>query len=216
MGQDRPQTARAGTSLPARPLTHALGINMDRATKDLFLAELDVGLAALGYKRAKNSQEWKKKAGESDIEWIHLNAGLTMINPSCGVTYKDLEKVLPKESGLVNHVSMMLSSITGEFYDENTNPRYLAKGIADSVPSALENLKNRDWVIGRLQSDEVSSWPVASLSHRIRLLPLLLGERGLSEKAIQCAKEFEERYSSQDQFIPNYTVFINYLVEHYA
>jgi hypothetical protein len=188
---------------------------MDRVLKETFLTKLDEVLASIGFKRSKTSQEWKRKSGKSDIEWIHLNMGLAEINPSFGVTYKDLANVLPKESGFVNSVSIMFTSVTGEQYDENTSPIYLAKQVVDLVPPELEKLKNRDWVVEQLQSDKIVSWPVCSLSHRIRLLPLLLGEKGLVEKAIHYAEEFEKKYSSQDQILPSYKVFINYLIEHY-
>jgi hypothetical protein len=57
-------------------------------------------------------------------------------------------------------------------------------------------------------------WPVTSLSDRIRLLPLLLGEKGLVMKALQYTGEFKENYLSQDQIVPDYTVFKMYLDNH--
>jgi hypothetical protein len=49
----------------------------------------------------------------------------------------------------------MLASLTGEYYDERTNPKYLSKQIVDFVLVKLEYLKNRDWVIEQLLNDEV-------------------------------------------------------------
>jgi len=91
---------------------------MNKASQQQFLVEVDRVLEPIGFKRPKSSYEWKRKTSNNDIEWFHINFGLTVINPSFGVEFQDLKRVLPKESGAVYSVSRTLSSLSSCSYSE--------------------------------------------------------------------------------------------------
>ena len=188
-------------------------VTMDRDLKETFIIATDNALMPVGFKRTKTSLEWKRKSGQFDVQWVHLNFGLGVINPSIGVVYGDLTKLLPKESGSVDCVSQMLTAITGEFFSDKTNPLKLAEIILTTGLQKLEMLLDRPSVISTLKTEDASSWPVFSLSHRIRLLPLLLYAEGNAEEAYRYAHKFENQCLSRDQLIPKYDVFKKHLLE---
>src|SRR5215475_2050730 len=73
---------------------------MNKATKTKYLEDLDDALTALGFNRRRNHQEWKHQVDSANELWIHINFGLSIVNPSIGVNYLDLVELLPQESGL--------------------------------------------------------------------------------------------------------------------
>jgi len=185
---------------------------MDKEYSENFIFEVDKVLAPNGFKFVKSRGLWKRKVGKVDVEWFHLNFGFASLNPSFGVKYKDIEKFLPREISCVGGVSRMLSCITCKSYTDATNPRAFANSIKQSLPTELEKLRDREWVIECLKCKDVKVWPVFSLSARMRLLPLLLSKSSPNE-AIKYMDYFESEFSSEDQIIPNYEVFKGYLLE---
>jgi hypothetical protein len=53
----------------------------------------------------------------------------------------------------------------------------------------------------------VSDWPVASYSDRIRLLPLLLAQKGQLGEAFELLERFRRESVGRDQIMPGYEDF---------
>ncbi len=186
---------------------------MDKQIIENFVSEIDKALKPIGFKYVKTRNTWERKVGKTDIEWIHLNYGLSVINPSIGIKYKDLTAILSSDIACVSGVAYMLSKFTNEIYTKSTNPQYLADVIVRLVPVQLEKLRDRYWVIECLKDNDVNRWPVFSLSHRIRLLPLLLAVHASRVETLEYVEYFDTEFSSKDQLIPKYQIFKNSLLE---
>ncbi|AVF60324.1 hypothetical protein AL537_13700 [Vibrio diabolicus] len=186
---------------------------MNKEHSEAFILEIDKVLAPSGFKFIKSRGVWERKVGKVDVEWFHLNFGLTVLNPSFGVKYKDIEKVLPREMRCIGGVSRMLSSITGNSYTDAISPIAFAYMVKQLLPIELEKLRDRKRVIESLKSEDVKVWPVFSYSTRIRLLPLLLSKTSPNE-AIKYMAYFESELRTRDQLIPNYDAFKGYLLKH--
>ncbi|WP_221274564.1 hypothetical protein [Thaumasiovibrio subtropicus] len=193
-----------------------LGISsMKLSIQQIYLEKLDSELEPLGFKRTKSSNQWKRKIGKLDQEWIHLNFGIGVINPSFGVNYLDLKKAMPKDVRATYTVSKMLSSITSNLYSVNSPPEILSSDILNFSLGELERLRNRSDVIDLLKSDNVKSWPVFSFSHRIRILPLLLACEGEVDELFVFAEEFS-KYTDKDQIIPKYGEYMKHLTNAFS
>jgi len=185
---------------------------MNEEIQKKFITELDAVLNKKGFRFIKSKQQWERKALKSDIEWVHLNFGLSVINPSFGVTYKDFARLFPKEICSVDTVSRMVSPITGVTYTEKSDPKLMSQQISELSIKELVFLCDRLSVINHLISEQVTNWPVSSYSARIRLLPLLLVQQGNINKALNCVKKFNRESIGKDQFLPNYGSFTDSFV----
>lgn len=188
---------------------------MNKQLKEKYLVELDTALLPLGFKRPQTKYQWTRIIGSADLEWIHLNFGLAVINPSLGVEYKDIGNLLPAEAGAVSSVSKMLTSLTGTDYSEDTDPEVLVEDILKAGIDELANLRSRSDVISKLETDSVDQWPVRSASDRMRLLPLLLASEGNLEKGYEWLAKFEKMALRVDQLVPKYSEFAKYFKRTY-
>jgi len=189
---------------------------MDSRIKQSFLTTVDLSLEPLGFKRPRSGYEWKRKVSKHDVEWIHLNFGLSSITPSFGLTFMDLKRVLPKEAGAVFSVFRLLSGLSGNSYPDDSPPADLAKDILKFIPAELKKLSDRNALIEALSEDKPKQWPVWSLSDRNRLLPLLIASSGEVEAAKGIAQELVQNYSDVDQIRPELAVYVRYLCEAYS
>ncbi len=187
---------------------------MDKKVIEIFISEIDSVLQHIGFKYVKTRNVWERKVGNTDIEWVHFNYGLSVINISLGVKYKDLSDIISSDIVCVSGVACMLSKITNEMYTESTKPQYLADTISQFAPAQLAKLRDRYWVIERLKDENVNNWPVLSMSHRIRLLPLLLAKHVSLDETLKYLAYFDTEFSVKDQLIPKYSIFKNSLIEH--
>lgn len=189
---------------------------MNAIEREPFLKAIDAVLEPLGFKRLKRSYEWKRSINPANLESIHCNFGLGVINPSFGVKYKDLGESVPPDIGAVTSVAEMLESITGVSYSSETNPKILAEHVLTYAIPQLVKLSDRDIVINMLEEDTPRKWPVFGVSARIRLLPLLLAQRGRIDEARTWLTRFEDTAQSMDQQLPAYPVFASYLRTKYV
>jgi hypothetical protein len=183
--------------------------SVNKATKIKYLEDLDVVLATLGFRRRRNHQEWKHRVDSANELWIHINFGLSVVNPSIGVKYLDLVELLPKKSGAVIGTMRMLSSLLKppRLYtiEETSSP--VACDLYDKGMPMFSHLLNREFVIEALKSNVVSDWHVVSYSDRIRLLPLLLANNGRLCEAFHLLEQFQSESLGRDQILPGYEVF---------
>jgi hypothetical protein len=183
-----------------------------------FLTTLDAALRPAGFQRLGRSQEWKKVAESGDVAWIHLNIGLAVLNPSLGVAYGDIEKLLP--DGLSAKASTM-RTLSGLFapakaYSIDTEPRELAQDLLVRGLAEIDHLLDREAVICDLRATEPGAWPTWSYSHRIRLLPLLLASGGKVPEALETARMFGAEAARRDQLLPNYATFLSAFERRFA
>lgn len=183
---------------------------MNPTERDSYLRAVDLVLNPLGFKRSKSSFEWKRKVDSQNSEWIHLNFGKAVINPSLGVFYADLEKLLPPEAGAVTGVSRMLSTIASQSYSTQTRPEQIAEDIVRFALPALVQLRDRVAIAAVLQNSLASDWPTFSASHRMRLLPLLLAGMGRVSEALDWLTHLEKVASSSDQMLPKFEAFASH------
>lgn len=184
---------------------------MNSTEREPFLQALDAVLLPLEFKRTKRSFEWKRKVDAANTEWIHLNFGLGIINPSFGVLYRDLEEMIPAELGVVAGVMHMLQPISGVSYSSETAPAYLAEHVLTFCVPQLPNLRNRPFVIRSLEGPAPRAWPVCSASDRMRLLPLMLAHEGRATEALEWLSRLEQAAPTMDQGIPEYAAFAMYM-----
>ena len=153
---------------------------------------------------------------DSNLEWIHLNFGLGVINPSFGVKYEDLSTILPRESGAQYSVTEMLSSVGGKSYSVDTPPRALAADVQALALPGLDRLRDRALVVERLKRDSPREWPTFGASARMRLLPLMLAHSGQINDALECLREYESSASGGDQHVPNFAAYAAYFRARYT
>jgi hypothetical protein len=184
---------------------------MNKIERQPFLDAVDHVLIPLGFKRRKTDFEWKRKSDNLNEEWVHLNFGLGVINPSYGVTYLELSEIMPREISNVSGVFRMLKSTTGRNYDLNTEPINLSDDIATFCLNKLLKLRNRKVIIEVLQNDNAMEWPCSDYSARMRLLPLLLFDDNKIKECSDWLEIFEQQSAQKDQLIPTYDIFSNHL-----
>ena len=191
---------------------------MNKATKTKYLEDLDDALTALGFNRRRNHQEWKHQVDSANELWIHINFGLSIVNPSIGVNYLDLVELLPQESGHVTGTMVMLSSLLSPSrnYTIEEGSRRVAHDICGIGMPMFTHLRDRESVITSLKSGRVSDWLVASYSHRIRLLPILLANTGRLSEAFHLLEHFRYESLGRDQILPPYEVFAKTFSERFA
>ena len=174
--------------------------------KALLLTALDPALARQGFRRRARSQEWRHRADGRTVDWVHINFGLSLVSPSLGVIYTDLESLVPVSAGAVISTHVMLESLlhyeTG--YSVATDPGVLSEHIIRTGIPYIERLRDRDFVVTSLAS---GSSVVPSFSHRIRLLPLLLAGLGRTNEALQWLDRFAVDADRKDQIRPGFSEF---------
>lgn len=171
-----------------------------------YLEALDECLLPLGYRRQRRESAWRRMDARDRL-WVHLNFGLGVINPSVGVCYADLAQLLPSESGAqgaVLNTGLSLTTLSGRQYTGAALAVRLATDLVDIGLPALTKLRDRSAVIDRLISGRPGDWPVAGAMIRMRLLPLLLADRGRVDEALVWVAAFEKE---PDQMIPGYATF---------
>jgi hypothetical protein len=179
-----------------------------------FLNAVDRLLISLGFTRGAKSREWRKRSG-TDILWFHLNFGLSVINPSCGVVFEDLEQRWPDLPGAVYGTMEMLCYMfePPRFYLMSDDPGGLVDDLQNKGLLSLTDLQDRERVVERLKSDDGRDWPVLSFSHRIRLLPLLLLGLGRKDEALRIGLELATTTIGRDQILPPFDEFLAALRE---
>lgn len=180
-----------------------------------YLEAGDAVLMPLGFKRKKREYEWRR-AVDRDVEWIHLNFGRAVINPSFGVSYVDLNSLLPPEVGVRCGQHFMLLSLTGTSYSSDTSsPNDIALDLQKAV-SEFPQLHDREAFIQILMSDKAPTKQVLLFSHRIRTLPLMLATSGRLAEALDCLARFEASDLARDQMVPGYDVYASHFRKKYA
>ena len=66
---------------------------MNTDLKLKFISQIDTGLRKLDFNFVKSRQLWKRSSN-IDEEWIHINFGLSVINVTFGIKYKELKKFI--------------------------------------------------------------------------------------------------------------------------
>jgi hypothetical protein len=191
---------------------------MNKAVKVKYLEDLDVVLNPHSFRRRSNQQQWNHRVDSVSELWIHINFGLSIVNPSMGVKYLDLVDLFPQESGAVTGTMIMLSSLwkPSRCYTIEEGIAPVAHDLRDKGLPMLDHLRDREFVIEALKSHLVSDWPVASYSYRIRLLPILLANRGRLNEAFYLLKRFRSESLGKDQILPGYEVFAEAFGKRYA
>ena len=189
---------------------------MSPKEREPFLEALDGVLLPLGFKRRKSSFEWKRRVDKRDLEWIHVNFGLGVINPSFGVKYEDLSTLLPSESGAACSVFEMLSSVSGKAYTVDTPPQEVAADVRALALPGLGCLRDRALVVERLKRESSRDWPTLGASERVRLLPLMLAHSGHVDDALEWLREHEDYAVRVDQQLPNFTSYAAYFRARYT
>lgn len=189
---------------------------MDKAAQTRFIAAVDAFLLPLGFRHRKSKNDWRKREDASNESWIHINFGLSAINPSHGVTYKDLEPALPKEFDFKPVVCHMLSTHSGASYNSLTEPSSLAADIVRYGVTGITRLLDRSAVIEELKVEKAPDWPVFGASARMRLLPILLAAQGNVAEAHGWVSHFEETQLHRDQQFPTYSEFATAFRDKYA
>jgi hypothetical protein len=189
---------------------------MSPGDRQPYLEAVDAVLLRRDFKRRKSEFEWKHRAGP-DVEWIHLNFGLGVINPSVGVIYEDLASSLPRGSGARYSVARMLASLSGASYSSSTPPAAVAADIEAIALPALDRLRDRAAVLSLLAGESPKEWPVSlGASDRMRLLPLLLAESGRINEALERLRGFEAIAAQLDRAVPDFTVYAERFRARYA
>jgi hypothetical protein len=173
-----------------------------------YLTALDEALRPFGFRRPARSQEWKKVSTSKDWSWIHVNAGHAVLNPSLGVTFREVAKLLPDAlSGNLCTARMLSDLFTPpRTYSLDTAPADLVRDVITHGLSELDHLGDREAVIRGLRSDLPDAWP-AMYSDRIRLLPLLLAAGGRTSEALEAVRTFAIEATIRDHLLPNYATF---------
>ncbi len=181
---------------------------MDTAERARYLEALDLALAPLGFRRNRRDRQWHRSTVPTEREWVHVNFGLGVINPSLGVEYSDLDALLPPEAGAVNTACSMLASLSGSQYSSRILPATLVADVVSFGLPELARLRDRESVIRRLKDPSPCAWPVASSSHRARLLPLLLARQGRLSESLASLTEVGP---VPDQLVPDFATFARIL-----
>ncbi len=184
---------------------------MKSENSEKFLSQFDEVLLPLGFVRSKKDQLWERKSLEANFEYVHLNFGKYVVNPSLGVRYADLENLSPP-AGVISSSKMLKSLVEPSPQYSSDSPINL---LIDDVTSIgipyLQKLNDRQNVIEKLRSPNIQDWPVTSYSHRIRLLPLLLHSVGEYQEAKYLVAEFKGEAKDKDQLIPSFDDFAEWL-----
>ena len=180
---------------------------MNASEREPFISALDAVLLSVGFRRKRTTTEWKREEDACSESWIHLNFGLSVINPSVGVRYADLDAYVPPAIQMNPGAFETLSSRSGATYDSLTRPEDLAQHVETYGLTAIGSLLNRETTTTRLMETQ-SPWPVFGWSARIRLLPILLAAQGRLVEAAQWLEHFEQEGLSRDQQYPKYPEFV--------
>jgi hypothetical protein len=189
---------------------------MNSTKRAPFLQAIDEVLLPLGFSRRKKDLEWRRITDGGDVEWVHCNFGLGVINPSLGVNYTDLAAGIPEELAISVTVREMLSSLTDTPYSSDSAPSLLAAHIRCTALSRLTSLHDRRRVIELLESDTVRSWPVFGFSSRMRLLPLMLAQDSRITDALEWIERFEKLAPRFDQQLPCFSEFASFFRKRYS
>lgn len=182
-------------------------LSMNATERAPYFEAGDVALVPLGFKRRKKDYEWRRAFG-SDIEWIHINFGLGVINPSYGVRYTDLDRLLPAELGIRCGPSGMLAVLTGKSYSSSiTDPSEVAEDLLKAA-AELPKLGDRDAFMDLLMSEARSQTLLILYSDRIRTLPLMLANSGRLPEAFEWLEKFKSLPLVKDRRVPGYDVFV--------
>jgi hypothetical protein len=173
-----------------------------------YLTAGDEALQPAGFRRSARSQEWKKVCASTDLLWIHLNAGHAVLNPSLGVIFRDVAKLLPGSvSGNLSTARLLGDLFTPpRDYSLDTAPEDLARDVISHGLVELDRLRDREAVVRALQSEVPDSWPTM-YSDRIRLLPLLLAAAGRTSEALDAVRAFGLEAPMRDLLLPDYASF---------
>ena len=204
-------------SCVGEPLKRSVGLLLLTQTKEKteYLANLDVVLEPLGFRRRRNHQEWRYPLDDANELWIHINFGKVVVNASGGV---NLVSALPKDAAPVTGTMTMLQSLmpSSSIYTIDEGSERVALDLQKVGIPFFSRLSDRVFVIERLKSAVSSDWPTPSYSHRIRLLPLLVASEGRFAEAHELLQKFCSESSGRDQIIPCYDVFAAALAERFA
>lgn len=189
---------------------------MDSKTKQRFISACDEVLLPLGFGRRKSEQEWTRTCASETRHLIHLNFGKAIVNPSVSVVFIDLERLKPP-SGVCS-VSERLSQCfqPPRTYSDEDPPDLVIQDLLTTGMSRLDSLEDRETVVSMLKEESLKSWPVVSLSHRIRLLPLLLAVLGHREEASIWIQNFSSDPNLRDQLLPSYKDFVQWFQKEFA
>ncbi len=184
---------------------------------EAILAALDPILVHHGFRRRKKAQVWTRTKDSLNRDLIHINFGLTILNPSIAVEYLDLAGIVPQELGSCLASEMLTTLIPRHsHYGFDTPVVELASDIAEFGIPFLEELHNRDFVIQRLSSESPSDWCVPSYSERIRLLPLMLATVGRTAEATTLVQHVLPEAVARDQRVPRYDEFAAWFLTEFA
>ncbi len=189
---------------------------MSPTDREPYLRAVDAVLSPFGLKRTNASFEWKRRDANRDVEWLNLNFGLGVINPSFGVNFEDLALILPPDAGVHYGVARMLEPISGNSYSLDTAPSLVAADVAAVGLPELRRLTNRVSVIDCLSSNNPRDWPTLSASARNRLLPLLLAASGRVEAALALLTQLELDPGTIDQHKPGYPIYAAHFRARYS
>ncbi|HEY5839739.1 MAG TPA: hypothetical protein VIT19_11940 [Pyrinomonadaceae bacterium] len=187
----------------------------EKEIKKNYLTALDPVLEQHHFIRRRNDQQWRHRIDDLNELWVHINFGKAIVNPSVGVRYLDLELMLPQDFHPVPGAMTMLQTLVASadiYLIEEGSGRVGRHLIEFGIPF-LSKLSNREFVIERLKSQKGSDWPTPSYSHRIRLLPLLLGAEGRVAEANEFLNVFLAESPTRDQIAPGYERFVEVLRE---
>src|SRR5262249_50598927 len=123
----------AGAGVCRQGLIRRRGIPMGRAADiERFVAALDPTLEPFGFRRRKKAQEWSRKYDHQNRDYIHINFGLAVVNPSIAVEYLDLRAIVPHQFGNFGSFAMLEPLVPRRpRYDFDTNTPELAKDMTE-------------------------------------------------------------------------------------
>jgi hypothetical protein len=182
---------------------------MNAAERSFYLEAAHAVLVPLGFRQKKKEFEWRRVA-ERDIEWIHLNFGLGVINPSYGVRYSDVDALFPPELTVRCGPWCMLQDLTGTSYSVATTPPSVVSRDLLRAVEEFHHLRDRQAFTDLLMRDDRSNGAVILFSYRIRMLPAMLGSLGRLDEAFSWLAQFEAVAPDRDQMLPSYGVYAAY------
>ncbi len=174
-------------------------------------ALIDLTQSALGpkgfiYKKA--GQSFYKKADNCTL-YIHINFGLDVINISAFVSYDKLKEVLSDNLKHYSSFGYTLSQLTkGQIYklSNSSDHTRLIEDVNIHLIPIFENIKDINYSIDCLKSENTGQWGTASFSLRSRLLPIFLTFNGKYEEGLKFVENFKST-NQPDQIIPDYGSF---------
>jgi hypothetical protein len=183
---------------------------LESEIKKNYLAALDPVLEQHHFIRRRNVQQWRHRIDDLNELWVHINFGKAVVNPSVGVRYLDLESMLPQDFHPVSGTMTVLQTLvpSADIYLIDEGSGRVGRDLIEFGIPFLSKLSNREFVIERLKSQKPSDWPTPSYSHRIRLLPLLLGAEGRVAEANEFLNVFLAESPTRDQIAPGYERFV--------